>query len=296
MVEPVHNPSPRKKIRTDSGSPKLESRDDLKAARKQLWFSLMLLLLTILAIIIIYFQFFRPQKEQIQVKLTDTPAPVTETKPLQMGAAEQSESFEPRESKIVVRSDLEGAEVWINGTYSGLTPMEINNPKPGRYMGIVKVLNPTQEKEFQIEVLESPPRIYTKYINFGKDATGSGPGATPAPKKKQLKSAVEFPDEVKFGSYYHIIVPPIPGIQIYKGTLKLQAKCKADRIPLSEAPGKPMFSFRQGLILENLKPVWCKGPGRDAENGAVFYIELSTSDGQMMLGSATQPYSIEFIR
>ncbi len=270
--------------------------DDLKAARRQFWVSISLAAVAVIIVIIILMKLMGVEifTSTEPAVVADTPTP-SDQRLLEFDGSRKSSSAAPMEQrKILILSDVEGTEIWLNDTFYGLTPLEIKDPAPGTYNGLAKIMNPPKKKNFTIKVAPSPPKTYTHKLVFMGGAVQPLAPPTPTPKPRDSGIKVIYPDSAKYGKYFRVIVRPKPGLQINGGFLKLMSSCKQDKLRLQDAPSLDMVPYQGGVIRENLRPERC--PGQRGKNQGLFYIILSTNRGTITLGSPQNPYVIEYTR
>jgi hypothetical protein len=267
-------------------------KEELKSARIQFWTGVALFCVTGCAGLILLWQFTRPAKLVPKLPVFPTAIATPKISDDNSGMA-ASESLQ--DSQIVVRSDVIGAEVWMDGKFQGLTPQTINHPSPGSHSGFVRCLKPPAEKPFKVTVRDSTSERSDVFVSFN---TGPQPSVVhptaAATRNPSFQPKVEFPEKVRFGQPFYIKVERIPGLEIESGNLYILPKCKARSLNFEDTPPKQMYEYRDGLIREDLKTEWCKGPALDREKGAIFFIMLQTSQGKKMIGSPEVPFEIQF--
>ncbi len=272
----------RVKIKGYRGENRPES--ELKSARIQFLVGISLFIICAILGVFLFRRFTRPQPK---------PEAAVHSSDVTLFKGKKAQFFADSDCKIRIRSDIIGSEVWINGQFEGLTPLIIKNPAQGKYTGFVRRANSKMEKPFSVSVLE--PREYVVDISFKGQALPPvhRPTVTPKPRP-EFHFNVEYPRTVQFNHPFYIVVKPVKGVVIKSGELYLLPQCKTGFLKLEDVPPKIMYPYRGGLIREDLKTEFCKGPGRDTQNGALFYIIIKTSIGVKHLGSPQNPYRIRF--
>ncbi|MBN1552994.1 hypothetical protein JW979_16080 [bacterium] len=272
-----------------------KTNKQLHASRSQLLVGLLLFILTLIAAIIIYHIFSPVPEDKSNQSVIETATAQPTVHAVDLFNKEIKQSGETGNPKIIVQSDVEGAEVFYENSYLGIAPVIIENVTIGDHSGEVRISHPPSRKTFHVHVPDQTGKTYFAAVSFlgGTPAPITLPADTPESEKNFI---VHYPKTVKFNTYFYIFVEPARAITFNSGRLFISAKCKLQHSALNSVIPMQMVPYKNGLIRENLKPDFCHAPEHDADNGALFYIEIETNEGVMQVGSPEDPYEINFTR